>query len=85
MTRLSGELVAEIYGTLRDYNNKRIHSALNMPPVVFANPYCFRGSRSLRDCSHRKPRLSYQQHSESAGPCRQLSSWQWALSKQLSI
>ena len=31
-----GELVAEIYRTLWDYNHTRIHSALNMPPVVFA-------------------------------------------------
>jgi transposase InsO family protein len=31
-----GELVAEIYRTLWDYNNTRIHSALNMPPVIFA-------------------------------------------------
>ena len=31
-----GELVAEIC-TLWDYNNTRIHSALNMPPVVFPN------------------------------------------------
>ena len=34
-----GELVAEIYRTLWDYNNTRIHSALNMPPVVFAKRY----------------------------------------------
>ena len=34
-----GELVAEIYRTLWDYNNTRIHSALNMPPVVFAKLY----------------------------------------------
>ena len=30
-----GELVAEIYRTVWDYNNTRIHSALNMPPLVF--------------------------------------------------
>jgi transposase InsO family protein len=36
-----GELVAEIYRTLWDYNNTRIHSALNMPPVVFAKRYAF--------------------------------------------
>ncbi len=35
-----GELVAEIYRTLWDYNNTRIHSALNMPPVVFAQTVC---------------------------------------------
>ena len=34
-----GELVAEIYRTLWDYNNTRIHSALNMPPVLFAKLY----------------------------------------------
>jgi transposase InsO family protein len=31
-----GELVAEIYGTLWRYNHTRIHSALKMPPAVFA-------------------------------------------------
>lgn len=31
-----GELVAEIYLTLWRYNHTRIHSALKMPPVVFA-------------------------------------------------
>lgn len=31
-----GELVAEIYNTLWRYNNTRIHSALKMPPAVFA-------------------------------------------------
>jgi putative transposase len=31
-----GEIVAEIYGTLRQYNHTRIHSALRMPPAVFA-------------------------------------------------
>ena len=31
--------MAEIYRTLWDYNNTRIHSALNMPPVVFAKRY----------------------------------------------
>ena len=34
-------LVAEIYRTVWDYNNTRIHSALNMPPVVFAKLYAF--------------------------------------------
>lgn len=34
--RLLGELVAEIYRTIWDYNHTRIHSALKMPPVVFA-------------------------------------------------
>jgi transposase InsO family protein len=31
-----GELVAEIYRTLWEYNHTRIHSALKMPPSVFA-------------------------------------------------
>src|SRR6266849_4837721 len=31
-----GELVAEIYRTMWEYNHERIHSALKMPPVVFA-------------------------------------------------
>lgn len=31
-----GELVAEIYRTIWKYNNTRIHSALKMPPRVFA-------------------------------------------------
>jgi hypothetical protein len=38
-----------------------------------------------RDCSHRKLELPYQHHSQLAGPCQQLSSWQSALSKLLSI
>ena len=38
-----------------------------------------------RGCSRRKPELSYHQHSPSAGPYRQLSSRQWALSELLSI
>lgn len=33
--RSFGELVAEIYRTIWEYNNTRIHSALNMPPVAF--------------------------------------------------
>lgn len=31
-----GELVAEVYRTLWEYNHTRIHSALRMPPSVFA-------------------------------------------------
>jgi putative transposase len=31
-----GELVAEIYRTMWEYNHTRIHSALRMPPAVFA-------------------------------------------------
>lgn len=34
-----GELVAEIYRTVWDYNNLRIHSALKMPPTLFAQKY----------------------------------------------
>lgn len=34
--RSLGELVAEIYRTIWDYNHTRIHSALKMPPVVYA-------------------------------------------------
>jgi transposase InsO family protein len=31
-----GELVAEIYKTINYYNRRRIHSALRMTPVAFA-------------------------------------------------
>lgn len=31
-----GELVAEVYRTIWEYNNTRIHSALKMPPAEFA-------------------------------------------------
>jgi transposase InsO family protein len=34
--RTLGELVAEIYRTMWEYNHTRIHSALRMPPAVFA-------------------------------------------------
>lgn len=34
-----GVLVAEIYGTIWDYNHTRIHSALKMPPLVFAQKF----------------------------------------------
>jgi hypothetical protein len=34
--RTLGELVAEIYRTAWEYNHMRIHSALKMPPSVFA-------------------------------------------------
>lgn len=34
-----GELVAEIYKTIWMYNHTRIHSALKMPPNVFARQY----------------------------------------------
>ncbi len=37
--RSLGELVAEIYATLWAYNHTRIHSALKMPPKVFAERY----------------------------------------------
>jgi putative transposase len=37
--RSLGELVAEIYATLWAYNHTRIHSALKMPPKVFAERF----------------------------------------------
>lgn len=37
--RSLGELVAEIYKTIWTYNHTRIHSALKMPPKVFARRY----------------------------------------------
>ena len=37
--RSLGELVAEIYRTIWDYNNARIHSAFRMPPTTFTRTY----------------------------------------------
>jgi transposase InsO family protein len=37
--RSLGELAAEIYRTIWAYNNTRIHSALKMPPKLFAQTY----------------------------------------------
>ena len=34
-----GELVYEIYQTVYRYNNERIHTALKMPPIQFANHF----------------------------------------------
>ena len=34
-----GEVVYEIYKTIHTYNNRRIHSALKMPPIQFANQF----------------------------------------------
>jgi len=34
-----GELVYEIYRTIYKYNNKRIHTALKMPPIIYANQF----------------------------------------------
>lgn len=34
-----GELVYEIYQTVWKYNNERIHTALKMPPIQFANHF----------------------------------------------
>lgn len=34
-----GELVYEIYRLVWDYNYRRIHSALKMPPLLFAERY----------------------------------------------
>ena len=37
--RSLGELAAEIYRTIWDYNDMRIHSAFKMPPKTFARTY----------------------------------------------
>ena len=37
--RSLGELVYEIHRLVWDYNHKRIHSVLKMPPLLFANRY----------------------------------------------
>ena len=37
-----GELVAEVHQTIHTYNHTRIHTALRMPPVVFADQQRFR-------------------------------------------
>jgi len=34
-----GELVYEIYQTIYTYNNRRIHTALKMPPIIYANHF----------------------------------------------
>jgi len=34
-----GELVYEIYQTIYTYNNRRIHTALKMPPIIYANQF----------------------------------------------
>lgn len=34
-----GELVCEIYQTIYKYNNRRIHTALKMPPIIYANQF----------------------------------------------
>lgn len=34
-----GELVYEIYQTIWKYNNRRIHTALKMPPIIYANHF----------------------------------------------
>ncbi len=34
-----GELVYKIYQTIYIYNNRRIHTALKMPPIIYANQY----------------------------------------------
>ena len=34
-----GELICEIYQTIYRYNNERIHTALKMPPIVYANHF----------------------------------------------
>ena len=37
-----GELVYEIYQTIYKYNNERIHTALKMTPIVYANQFLIR-------------------------------------------
>lgn len=39
--RSFGELVAEIYRTVWDYNHTRIHSALKMPPTIFTEKFAY--------------------------------------------
>jgi putative transposase len=34
-----GELVYEIYQTIWKYNNRRIHTALKMPPIIYADQF----------------------------------------------
>lgn len=41
-----GELVEEIYSMLHYYNYRRIHSALNMPPVEFRQKYLNKSTHS---------------------------------------
>lgn len=43
-----GELVAEIYRTIWSYNNTRIHSALKMPPRIFAQKALTKSLFTLR-------------------------------------
>jgi len=46
--RTLGELVAEVYQTIWAYNTTRIHSALRMPPRIFAEQSKFNSLKSLR-------------------------------------
>lgn len=34
-----GELIEELYHNINYYNNKRIHTALKMPPAVYAKQF----------------------------------------------
>ena len=43
-----GELVYEIYQSIYIYNNERIHTALKMPPIVYANQFL------IRECVSKK-------------------------------
>ena len=54
--------MAEIYRTLWDYNNTRIHSALNMPPVVFAKLYALVAQKTLRISVRRNQSLTQRVH-----------------------
>ena len=56
-------------------------AALARRPTM--RPGALQGADAPPGCSRRKPELPYQQRSHSAGPCRQLSSGQWALSELL--
>lgn len=46
--RTLGELVAEVYRTVWVYNHTRIHSALKMPPLVFAERHHLTPVKTLR-------------------------------------
>ncbi len=42
-----GELVWGVYKSIYDYNNTRIHTALKMPPAIFAKRHLERSSLLL--------------------------------------
>lgn len=49
--RTIGELVAEVYGAIWTYNHTRIHSALKMPPLAFAEKHQFIHSKLFESVS----------------------------------